>query len=221
MRGRYTAIKTTISLRYTYSECISKFKLCCLSVLVWIWLHDSNAHGLCCSDCTVNASYLFSRVFFVVAFIKNNCIFYWAYHRLAPPLSCSSSLGQHKPCIPRRDQLCLPLPTGTARRQTEGPLLFPLWFLAASARFLHVYHCNQQARPAVSQAAWNKAARMAVHKVGEALLLEYWEEGSVLSLSALSVSALCHQRTVLLRDRPKCGMPHFLLRRGTWSGITY
>lgn len=128
----------------------------------------------------------FLLCFFFLAFIKNNCVFCWADHRLAPPLSHSSSLGQHKPCIPRRDDLCLPHPTGTDRRQTEGPLLFLLWFLAASARFLHVYHCNQQARPRVSQAAWNKAAWTAEHKIGEAFLSGYWEEESVFSLSSVS-----------------------------------
>lgn len=121
------------------------------------------------------------------AFIKNNCVFCRADHRLAPPLSRSSSPGQHKPRIPRRDYLCLPLPTNTDRRQTRGPLLFLLWFLAASARFLRVYHCNQQARPAVSQAAWNKAAWAAEHKVGEAFLFGCWEQESVLSLSAWSL----------------------------------
>lgn len=121
------------------------------------------------------------------AFIKNNCVFCRADHRLAPPLSRSSSPGQHKPRIPRRDYLCLPLPTGADRRQTRGPLLFLLWFLAASARFLRVYHCNQQARPAVSQAAWNKAAWAAEHKVGEAFLFGCRETESVLSLFFFSL----------------------------------
>lgn len=134
------------------------------------------------------------------AFIKNNCVFCRADHRLAPPLSRSSSPGQHKPRIPRRDYLCLPLPTSTDRRQTRGPLLFLLWFLAASARFLRVYHCNQQARPAVSQAAWNKAAWAAEHKVGEAFLFGCWEQESVLSLSAWSLFFLFFLLIDLLKN---------------------
>lgn len=117
-------------------------------------------------------------------------------------LVCSSSPRQHKPCIPRRDDSCSPLPTGTDRQQTEGPFLFLLWFLAASVRFLGVYHCNQQARPTVSQAAWNKAVRTTEHKVGEAFGFGYWEEESAFSQLG-QFSGLCHQRTVLVfRDKP-------------------
>ena len=106
----------------------------------------------------------------------------WHLLWVAAPLRANIS-----PAYQGGDRLCLPLPTGADRRQTEGPLLFLLWFLAASARFLHVYHCNQQARPAVSQAAWNKAAWTAEHKVGEAFLLGYWE-GRICAFSLSSVS---------------------------------
>lgn len=71
--------------------------------------------------CTVNASYLFSCGFFffwrslkiIVLFTERST----DWHLL---LSRSSSLGQHKPRIPRRGCLCLPLPTGTGWRQTRG-----------------------------------------------------------------------------------------------------
>ncbi|KAF6737330.1 hypothetical protein FQA47_016096 [Oryzias melastigma] len=41
-------------------------------------------------------------------------------------------------------------PYGGDQQQTEGPLLFLLWSLAANTRFLHVYQRNQRARTAVN-----------------------------------------------------------------------
>lgn len=68
----------------------------------------------------------------------------------------------------------------------SGSSPFLLWFLAASARFLHVYHCNQQSRPEVSQAAWNKAAWTTEHKIGEAFHLGYRVAASVFSLNLVT-----------------------------------
>lgn len=92
----------------------------------------------------------------------------------------------------------------------SGSSPFLLWFLAAGVRFLRVYHCNQQARPAVSQAAWNKAARKVEHKVGEAFVVGYWDEKPVLCLGSDSLSLFS-----LLRQA-KHGRLSTPLRRGAW-----
>lgn len=72
-----------------------------LSVLVWIWLRNINAHGPHCIFCAYSLKII---------------VFCSADHRLAPPQSCSCSLSQHKPCVLRRDYQCLPLLTA----QTNG-----------------------------------------------------------------------------------------------------
>ncbi|KAG7505411.1 hypothetical protein JOB18_030819 [Solea senegalensis] len=91
--------------------------------------------------------------------------------------------------IPKRDDLCLPQPV---RRQTSGssPLSFSLRFLAASARFLCVYHCNQQARPLQS-------AKRPETKQQRAAAAERKSEGEVFS----SFSADTEKKRVCLASR--------------------
>lgn len=57
-----------------------------MSVLVWIWLRNSNTHAHGLQDACLMPDFCFHGYFFFFffEFIKSNCVFYWAHHRLAP-----------------------------------------------------------------------------------------------------------------------------------------
>lgn len=85
------------------------------------------------ADCMANAGDLYSQ-----GLIKTNCFSSeqtadWHLLGAAAPLRANT------------------IPAGPDQQETEGPVLFPLRFLAAGPRFLRVYQHNRPSRPAVGR----------------------------------------------------------------------